>query len=159
MHQATNRHRYFQVFQSTLVWVLYFIFLIALDFVLSKAVDCGFKLWLCFFSVGTWLTSLCKALILCSVWQPKGTKVIPLCYLPSSPQGTVMNTCPALPMCIGRPGRLGNVAMCPAAEVSNPDAEPVRMATTVQGVVRYVTQNNIIHAMLRYLLSSLAVHC
>lgn len=87
------------------------------------------------------------------------TKVIPLCYLPSSPQGIVTNTCPALPMCIGRPGRLGNVAMCPVAEASNPDAEPVRMATTVQGVVRYVKQNNITHAMLCYLLSSLAAHC
>ena len=54
--------------------------------------------------------------------------------------GTVMNTCPARRTSTGRPGRHGNAAPYLVAEASSHDEESVRTATTVRGVVRYVTQ-------------------
>lgn len=53
-----------------------------------------------------------------------------------------MNTCPARHMSTGQPGRHGNAAPSLVAEASSHVAEPVRTATTVPGVVRYVTRNN-----------------
>lgn len=66
-----------------------------------------------------------------------------------------MNTCPALLMSTGRPGRHGNAATCPVAEASSHDVEPVRTATTAPGVVRYVTQNNSSHIHHPYIRLSL----
>lgn len=68
-----------------------------------------------------------------------------------------MKTCPARRTCTGRPGRHGNAAPCPAAEASSHDAEPVRTATTVPGVVRYVTQNNTPHMHHPYIRLSLCL--
>lgn len=59
--------------------------------------------------------------------------------------GTAMNTCPAHHMSTGQPGRHGNAVPYLVAEASSLDAEPVRTATTVLGVVRYVTRNKSSH--------------
>lgn len=64
---------------------------------------------------------------------------------------TVTNTCPALRTFTGQPGRRGIAATFPVGEASSHDAEPVRMATTVRAVVRYVTHeaaSSIIHLSL-----------
>lgn len=85
---------------------------------------------------------------------------IPCCHCyPSA--GTVTNTCPARRTSTGRPGLHGNAATCPVAEVSSLGAEPARTATTVPGVVRYVTQTIALarSVSVSVLLSSLTPHC
>lgn len=62
-------------------------------------------------------------------------------------------------MSTGRPGRHGNAAPCLVAEVSSHDAEPARTATTVPGVVRYVTQTIALTCTMFVPSLSPAVHC
>lgn len=71
-----------------------------------------------------------------------------------------MNTCPARRTSTGRPGRHGNAVLYLVAEASSHDAEPVRTATTVPGVVRYVMQNKSSHMYHFFCLSPLlSIHC
>lgn len=60
---------------------------------------------------------------------------------------TVMNTCPAHRTSTGRPGRHGNAALCPVAEASSHDAEPVRTAMTVPGVARSTSHATLCHVL------------
>lgn len=92
------------------------------------------------------------------MWLCLTTMSLNLCLCDFS--GTATNTCPARHTSTGPPGRRGNAALCLVAAASSHAGEPVRTATTVPGVVRYVMQNNASHMhRSNTRLFSVAVHC
>lgn len=94
-----------------------------------------FPFWFTFRHIFSFLFS--QSLSHCACWNQVPYS---LCgHFPLLHTGTVTNTCPAHRTFTGQPGRRGIAAMFLVGEASSHDAEPVRMATTAQAVVRYVT--------------------